>query len=49
MVADLAQPPEPRLSVRPGRYFVRGRGRDVLYEGTLDVTAGSVGRGSPTG
>jgi hypothetical protein len=30
-----------RLSVRPGRYFVRMRTPDVLYEGTLDVAAGS--------
>ncbi len=25
------------VSVRPGRYFVRGRGADVLYEGTVDA------------
>lgn len=30
------------LSVRPGRYFVRGRGADVLYEGTVDAGAGVV-------
>jgi hypothetical protein len=29
-----------RLSVRPGRYFVRGRGPDVLLEGTFDAPAG---------
>lgn len=29
------------LSVRPGRYLVRARGRDALYEGTIDVTAGT--------
>jgi Caspase domain len=31
-----------RLSVRPGRYFVRGRAPDVLLEGSLDAPAGSV-------
>ncbi len=30
-----------RLSVRPGRYFVRGRAPDVLLEGTVEVAAGS--------
>jgi hypothetical protein len=30
-----------RLSVRPGRYFVRGRAPDVLLEGNVDVPAGS--------
>ena len=29
-----------RLSVRAGRYFVRGRATDSLLEGTLDVPAG---------
>jgi hypothetical protein len=29
-----------RLSVKPGRYFVRGRGRDFLLEGTLSLRAG---------
>ena len=29
-----------RISVRPGRYFVRGRGRDHLLEGTVRVAAG---------
>jgi hypothetical protein len=31
-----------RLSVRPGRYFVRGRAPDVLLEGTVEVSAGSI-------
>jgi hypothetical protein len=30
-----------RLSVREGRYFVRGRGADVLLEGTLTAPAGA--------
>ena len=30
-----------RLSLRAGRYFLRGRGRDVLLEGPLDAPAGS--------
>ncbi len=30
-----------RLSVRAGRYFVRGRGADMLLEGVLDAPAGS--------
>lgn len=30
-----------RLSVRPGRYFVRGRGADVLLEGSFDAPAGA--------
>jgi hypothetical protein len=29
-----------RLSLRPGRYFVRGRGRDFLLEGIVDVASG---------
>jgi hypothetical protein len=29
-----------RITVRPGRYFVRGRGRDHLLEGTVQVRAG---------
>jgi hypothetical protein len=29
-----------RLSLKPGRYFVRGRGRDYLLEGTVALTAG---------
>ncbi len=28
------------LSLRPGRYFIRGRGSDVLFEGTVSATAG---------
>jgi hypothetical protein len=31
-----------RLSVRPGRYFVRGRAPDVLLEGSVEVPAGSI-------
>jgi len=31
-----------RLSVRAGRYFVRGRGPDVLLEGTIEAVAGEV-------
>jgi len=30
-----------KLSVRPGRYFVRGRGADVLLEGSFDAPAGA--------
>src|SRR5207302_922180 len=30
-----------RLNVRAGRYFVRGRGADVLLEGAFDAPAGS--------
>jgi hypothetical protein len=30
-----------RLSVRAGRYYVRGRGPDVLLEGTVEVPAGA--------
>ncbi len=30
-----------KLSVRPGRYFVRGRAPDVLLEGTVEVRPGS--------
>jgi hypothetical protein len=42
VVAELAGRAESRrLSVRPGRYFVRMRGPDVMYEGTIDVAAGS--------
>jgi hypothetical protein len=29
-----------RLSLKPGRYFLRGRGRDYLLEGTLTLAAG---------
>lgn len=30
-----------QLSLRPGRYFIRGRGGDVLYEGTVSAPAGA--------
>ena len=30
-----------RLSLKPGRYFVRGRARDYLLEGTLTIAAGA--------
>jgi hypothetical protein len=30
-----------RLSLRAGRYFVRGRGSDVLFEGAIDAPAGA--------
>lgn len=30
---------QPTLSLRPGRYFVRGRGRDALYEGSVRLEA----------
>lgn len=32
--------PARSLSLRPGSYFVRGRGKDVLLEGTLSISAG---------
>lgn len=32
--------PRHRLSLRPGRYFVRARGQDAVYEGTVDLAAG---------
>ena len=31
-----------RLSLRPGRYFLRGRGADVLLEGAVDAPAGAL-------
>jgi hypothetical protein len=31
-----------RLSLKPGRYFVRGRSRDYLLEGVVRLTAGQV-------
>jgi len=31
-----------KLSVRPGRYFVRGRASDALLEGSLDISAKDV-------
>jgi hypothetical protein len=33
--------PQRALSLRPGRYFVRARGRAVMYEGPLSAAAGS--------
>ena len=43
VVADLGSHAASRqLSVRPGRYFVRVRAPNVMYEGTLEVSAGSV-------
>lgn len=36
----LEQTRERTLSLRPGRYFVRARGRDVLYEGAIVLHAG---------
>jgi hypothetical protein len=42
VVAELTVRAESRrLSVRPGRYFVRMRAPDVMYEGTIDAAAGS--------
>lgn len=35
------------LSVRPGRYFVRGRGRDVLFEGEVRVGPGATHQVDP--
>ncbi len=29
-----------RLSLRPGKYFVRGRGKDVLFEGSVSLDEG---------
>lgn len=41
VVAEVAAGDRRRtVSVRPGRYFVRGRGRDHLLEGTVRVAAG---------
>lgn len=41
VIAELSEASSQRtLSVRGGRYFVRARGRDVLYEGTLDAAVG---------
>ena len=37
-----ARDPARTLSLRPGRYFVRGRGPDHLVEGTFDVAKGQV-------
>jgi hypothetical protein len=42
VVAELSAEHRTRtLSVRPGRYFVRARGPNVMYEGTLDAVAGT--------
>jgi hypothetical protein len=38
----------PRLSVRPGRYFVRGRAKDHLLEGEVDVAAGATKTVAPS-
>lgn len=43
VVAELAEHANVRtLSLRPGRYFVRARGADVLYEGAVVARAGEV-------
>jgi len=34
--------PARSLSLRPGRFFIRGRGEDYLLEGTVSVAAGQV-------
>jgi caspase domain-containing protein len=42
VVADVgARDAERRVSLRPGRYFVRARTPDYLLEGTVDVAAGA--------
>jgi hypothetical protein len=42
VVAEVAAEHRDRmLSVRPGRYFVRARATDVMYEGTIVATAGT--------
>ncbi|MDD9937176.1 MAG: caspase family protein, partial [Myxococcales bacterium] len=42
VVAELSsRAPRRELSVRPGRYFVRARGTDVLFEGEVRVGAGA--------
>lgn len=41
VVAEIAaRAPSRRLSLRPGRYFVRGRGKDVLFEGDVALAEG---------
>lgn len=35
------------LSVRPGRYFIRGRGQDVLFEGQWDAASSTTTRIDP--
>jgi hypothetical protein len=37
-----------RLSVRPGRYFLRGRTSDALLEGSVEIAAKEVHRVDPT-
>jgi hypothetical protein len=37
----LAASAQRRLSLRPGRYFVRGRGKDVLFEGMVVLAPGA--------
>ena len=42
VVAEVgARTPQRTLSLRAGPYFVRARGRDVVYEGPIQVTAGA--------
>jgi hypothetical protein len=42
VVAELGQQDDPRtLVLEPGRYFVRGRARDHLLEGAVDLTPGA--------
>jgi hypothetical protein len=42
VVAEIgADNPNRRLSVDPGRYFIRGRGQDDVVEGELELAAGS--------
>lgn len=42
VVAEIEEyTPQRTLSLRPGRYFVRARGREVMYEGPLSAAAGS--------
>jgi hypothetical protein len=43
VVAEVAaHAPQRSVSLRPGKYFVRARAERVLYEGTIDASAGSV-------
>ena len=43
VVAELGErAPQRTLSLRPGAYFVRARGREVLYEGTVNAAEGVV-------
>ncbi len=42
VVAEVAEDSKSHvLSLRPGRYFIRARGPDVLYEGTRDAAPGT--------